>query len=87
MKRLWGWFLGLMALLVGALAFERNRNKKLKLDLENAKIESKDELHAFEQEIKKQKIEEEKAKLAQLEREEVKDLSPKEVEEYWKSKK
>lgn len=73
--------------------FERNKRKQAEAALENADSEAKDQLLKYKQGENSSKLEEEKSKLNKLKedhdsttKENQENLSPEQVEQYWKKK-
>lgn len=92
MKKLWSWLVGLFALLGGLFLYERNRRQKAESELSNQEYKAEDQLLKYKQDQSEASIQEQKRKIeedkkhAQATQENQTDLTPEQVEEYWKNR-
>lgn len=91
MKKYWTWILGVFSVLLGMFFLERHRRKEAESQIEGAEFKAQDQVLKYQQDQNKTKIDSDKQQLEQLRKdhdkstqEAQKDLTPEQVEEYWK---
>jgi hypothetical protein len=91
MKKLWTWVAGAFAILIGLFFMERSRRKQAETQLSNVEYKKEDAVLAEQQKNTSSSISEQKKKIeeiknAQATQENTENLTPEQIEQFWKNR-